>query len=363
MVPISMTGCIATAICLCSFTAISADISVGFGPPETTREWVEYKIPLIADTFGVSQTVFTEALSHIKSFMIKAEMSTKPDTASIDSVRVGSAFLSTFDSGVEGWTIHNDATMKWESAGGRNGAFITLLDWSTGSYFRAVSPPEWGGDWRDLEGDTIAFFIRVNHNIRPGAVILATGSADRLFFAIKGNPAVVQGDSIELTIGIDPAPQSPLRITFSSSEKTCIDLPNMVTVSAGATSASVMVKAAESSAGCESVVQASASGYAAARISLTSVEMLVARNASSSTMAYGGNVRVFRDASGTPFLMLPENASGLVSIHSLSGRIVARHRTVNAKAPVALSGLSCGMYIARLSLGGVEKCVSFCIDR
>lgn len=356
---VTKVGCVVSVICICSFNVRPAAISVNFGPPESTREWVEYKIPLTADTFGVSQADFTEALSQIKSLMIKAEMSAKPDTASIDSVRVGSAFLATFDSGIEGWTIYNDATMKWEASGGRDGACITLLDWSSGSYFRAVSPTEWGGDWRDLEGDTIAFFIRVNRSVSPGAVILTTGGVDRLSFVVANSATVVQGDSAELTVAIDPAPQSPLKITFSSSDGSCINMPNSVNVSSGASSVTVMVNAAAGSAGCESTIQASASGYAAARISMTSVEILATKE-SAGVKASRAKPHLFRDCSGAASLVFPERTSGVVRIYSLEGRMVVSSSVTNART-IALSGLSRGMYIACYSLAGVEKRMTFCI--
>ncbi len=352
---------VALAVFFLAHESRSAVFSVDFGPPDSARKWTPYSIALTHETFGVDSLEFFDALATITSLRIKAEMSTHTDSASLDSIRVGSQYVSTFNSGVEDWSIHNDATMVWNRDGGYEGACITLLDWASGTYFGAVSPPSWAGNWQALQGDTLSFYIRVNYCVTPGAVELHTDTTKRLSFLIEGEPSVAEGDTALVVLAVAPVSPTDLTVTLQTSNAGCITPLSPDTIPAGSSSIAIKVVAAEGSAGCESVIQAYASGgYPSARVTMTSaVATRTARHQPGrQNTAATPLCRYTRQ--GGPALLVSPDAAGVIRVYSMAGRNLATYAVERGGSRVTLEGLRAGMYVVRASLGtGVATIVIY----
>jgi len=308
----------------------------------------------------VDSLEFSTALTALTSLRIKAEMSTNKDSASLDSIRVGSQYLSTFDSGIENWSIHNDATMVWDQHNGYEGGCITLLDWTSGTYFYAVSPPSWAGNWQTVQGDTLSFYIRVNYCVTPGAVELHTDTTKRLSFLIEGEPSVPEGDSARILLTVEPSPTADLSVSLSASNSSCITPQSSVTIPAGSSSVAITVSAAASSAGCESVIQANVSGYTSARLTMTSTDALHTMKGYAQRSDFATVPQSFYDRQGNPVIVVPHGVRGVIHLYSMAGARLHTYTAEGNGSRISLRGLRAGMYVARLSLETGSKTFVIC---
>jgi hypothetical protein len=82
------------------------------------------------------------------------------------------AVISTFDSGLEGWTFTSEGEISWEPSGGNPGGYIRFVD-DPGVGARLVAPSKFLGDWSGLDGigvisyDHAIFDVGVNPIFHP----------------------------------------------------------------------------------------------------------------------------------------------------------------------------------------------------
>jgi len=98
-----------------------AEAIASFNPPAMANIWLKYRIPLTAESFGLSAMEFATVLSSVKRLRFRLETSDNKDTAGLDSVRIGGVHFSGFSSGAENWSASGDGTMYWQNSGGVQG--------------------------------------------------------------------------------------------------------------------------------------------------------------------------------------------------------------------------------------------------
>jgi Laminin B (Domain IV) len=76
----------------------------------------------------------------------------------IISPSTSAQFVSTFNNGLDGWTIYNDAeNLRHEAVGGYPDGYIRADDIGNGQYFGFASPAEYGGDRSAYLGGSLSW--------------------------------------------------------------------------------------------------------------------------------------------------------------------------------------------------------------
>ena len=238
--------------------------------PSSADVWEKFTYPLTPETFGVDDETFQATLAHVTQFRITTEFSGERDTGSLDSVSIGNRFRSNFDSGIEGWAARNDGTLEWRPSGGVEGGYIQISDWGTGLYHWAIAPPEWSGDWRDLIGSSIVFYLKTTRpdSSGPMRIEIVSDASKRLVLSAAPLIVPVSGTSTARVVA-NPSANENLKIALSSSDRNCMIVPDSVTIRSDQGSAEFSVRAAvDAELDCAAVIEASTSGYDPARITL-----------------------------------------------------------------------------------------------
>lgn len=163
------------SIVLFSFAqTIPDELIIDYGPPAEANVWTKYSIPLDAATFNTDEATFLGFMSNVTSLWIRTEMHTGDDVGGLDEVKVGEVYSSNFDVSSEDWTSGGDGTMEWMPSGGVNGGFLQISDWATGEYHFLISPFSWAGDWSDLIGQNLEFWVKTDRPSYEGKIKLTS---------------------------------------------------------------------------------------------------------------------------------------------------------------------------------------------
>ena len=248
---------------------IPAILSTDYGPPASANTWEKFTIPLTHESFGVESSVFEESMKNITMIRIRTELHTGSDIGSIDLVKMGDTYTSTFSSGTEGWTVMGDGTMSWVANGGMTGGYITIGDWATGDWHWAVAPDSWTGDISEFINENFEFYFKTDYPSYNAVVELHTGVANRIVMtADKMN--LVPGETTQIEVKLNPQAQSNTTISLSSSNTSYITVPSSVIIPVGQISVTFTAEALSGiSSQVSSVISASTSGYSTARLTMT----------------------------------------------------------------------------------------------
>lgn len=250
-----------------SFSQVPTTLTAEFGPPAEANTWQKFTIPLTNDAFGTDAKTFQFVLSNVQQFRIRTEMYTGADVGAIDSVKIGGRFTSTFDVNNEGWNAAGDGTMEWIGDGGVTGGFLQISDWASGDWHWAVAPASWSGDWKDLIGSNIVFYLKTDHPAESSVVEISSVGMQRLI--LSATPQTIPaGGTGTLRINLNPAPSTNLTVNLDSGDTGCITLPAEVTVPAGSSFVDVTMTTAPGAALCSSVITATATDYTTSRITV-----------------------------------------------------------------------------------------------
>jgi len=246
------------------------EITAEYGPPAEAGVWTYYTIPLTADTFNVDETTFQAVLASVTSFWVRTEMHSGVDVAGLDDVQIGSLYYSDFNASSEGWSSGGDGTMEWKSTGGMFGGWLQIGDWASGEWSYLIAPESWAGDWSSLNGQNINFWYKTDHPSYSAVVKITTGQIDRLVLNAIVSSTILPEDSVMMQLEVLPAPLEDITVSFSSSSQDCILVPDPITIPAGTSTASFYFKAApEAEVGCQSVIEATSSGYLTSRMTMS----------------------------------------------------------------------------------------------
>lgn len=245
------------------------EITAEYGPPSAADTWEQFVIPLTAETFNVDEATFEEVMSNITSFWIKTEMHYGNDVGGIDDVSVGSVYSSYFHTSSEGWSSGGDGTMEWMQSGGYDGGFLQISDWATGDWHWLIAPDSWSGDWSSLIGQNIEFWFKTDQPSISAQIKLTSETVERLVISTPANSNIPPNDSVLIDVEIIPPSEEDITINFSSSNSSCITVPESLTVPASEQYVQVYFHAAESATNqCESIIEATSPGYITSRITM-----------------------------------------------------------------------------------------------
>lgn len=238
-----------------------------FNPPSKANTWIKYRIPLTAESFGLSALEFASVLSSVKRLRFRLETSDSKDTAGLDSVRIGGIHFSGFGSGTENWSASGDGTMYWQNSGGVQGGYLQISDWGTGDYFYATAPAEWSGDWRPLIGQEISFYFKTSHPDYAGKVEITTTAGKRLLLSVL--PIRLSGGSIaEIRVALSEPATVNTPVLLTSSTSGCFSVPSPIVISRNSTSASATFAVPSLSSACTTVITATSEGCEPTRLSV-----------------------------------------------------------------------------------------------
>ena len=244
-------------------------ISTTWGPPSTADEWQKFSISLTADEFDISDSEFADVMANVQRIRIQTESHSGYDVGSIDQVRVGDRFSSSFDSGLDGWNAHGDGTLNWiENEGISNSGHIAIHDWARGDWHYAVAPAEWSGDWSGLIGSSFEFYYKSDYP--DAATVLEISSEFEKRIILNATPLITpQNTRSKVKVSLNEIPDSDVEISLSS-ENSCFQVPSSVIIPAGDEYTEFDATVPEDAeTGCTSAIEASASGYVPARLILT----------------------------------------------------------------------------------------------
>jgi hypothetical protein len=196
-------------------------------------------------------------------------MHTGNDVGGIDDIWIGTTFSSSFDGSAEGWSSGGDGTMEWVSEGGYEGGFLQISDWATGDWHWLIAPSDWAGDWSEMIGQDIAFWYKTDRPSYSAIIKITTIPVNRLVITTPVSATILPDDSTMIKLEVLPVPEEDITVTFSTSNSACVIVPPPITVQAGNSSVNVyFVAASGAEVGCESVIEATSSGYLTSRITM-----------------------------------------------------------------------------------------------
>ena len=242
-------------------------MTAAFGPPPTADTWVKYTIPLSAQRFGVTESDFTTILSAVQGMRIRMETSDASDVAGLDSVKIGNRFFSSFDSGLDNWSSSGDGTAAWQSSGGKLNGYLQISDWASGDWFYASAPTSWTGDWQALIGQEIVFYFKNNHPDYAAQVEIISTPEKRLILALEPT-RFKSGNNAQVRVSLNQASSSDVVVNLNSSNTGCISMPSPIVIARNQTSATASFIVPEVISTCNTVITASAEGYASTRLTV-----------------------------------------------------------------------------------------------
>lgn len=323
------------------------EITAEYGPPDSANVWQKFTIPLTAETFGLDQNVFEAAMANVTSFWIRTEMHTGSDVGGIDDVFIGTTYASSFDGSSEGWSSGGDGTMEWVSEGGYDGGFLQISDWATGDWHWLIAPSDWAGDWSAMIGQDIEFWFKTTRPSYSAIIKLTTIPVNRLVITTPVSATILPEDSVLVRLEVLPTPEADITVTFSSSNSSCVKVPTSLLVQAGTSNADVyFVAADEATVGCESVIEATSSGYLTSRIT-----MMILDNYGVPEQEIGEMISVYPNPSRGSFIL--SNASGK-KIHQLlmydlaGNKIMDIHEPDLSNSTIDASDHPAGIYFLRV---------------
>jgi hypothetical protein len=245
-----------------------ATVTANYGPPAAANTWEKFTIPLTAAQFNTDDATFQQVMSNVQHIRISTEFHSGYDTGSMDNVSIGTRFSSDFNSGLGGWSAAGDGTMEWIPTGGISGGHLQVADWASGDYHYAVTPPEWSGDWSNLIGSSLVFYLKTDQPSNGSIIAITSEGTNRL--VLSADPLVVPPQGLSnMSVSLSPAATQDLVVGLSSSDTNCITVPSSVSIGSGQSSGGFVASAASSAqVDCSSVIISSASGYWEGRLTL-----------------------------------------------------------------------------------------------
>lgn len=308
-------------IVLLSFAqTIPDELIIDYGPPPVANEWTKYVIPLNAQTFNTDEATFQGFMSNITSLWIRTEMHSGADIGGLDEVNVAEAYVSNFDLSSEDWTSGGDGTMEWMPSGGVVGGFLQISDWATGEYHWMISPFSWAGDWSSLIGQNMEFWVKTNKPTYEGKIKLTSNIVSRLALSLPESNSLPLYDSIPIEVGITPVPTEDVSVTLTNSTPSCISIPTTIVIPAGASSATLYAKTAETAIiGCFSVIEAISSGYLTSRMTLN-----VLGTAGISDLDANRMVNIYPNPANGQFMISNKSGKNIerIEMYDLQGKLV-----------------------------------------
>ena len=212
-----------------------ATVTMAYGPPVAANTWEEFSIPLTAATFDVDEATFQQVMTNVQQLRIGTEFHYGNDTGSVDNVSIGTRFSSNFNSGLEGWSAAGDGTMEWIPSGGISGGHLQVTDWATGEWHFAVTPPNWSGDWSDLIGSSLVFYLKTDRPSESSTIEITSASSNRLI--LSADPLIVPlAGSSNMSVSPSPTTAQDLAVTLNSSDTSCITVPSSIIIGGGQSS-------------------------------------------------------------------------------------------------------------------------------
>ena len=252
-----------------TYAQIPDQLVAPYGPPDTANQWTKYTIPLTPESFSVPDSTFETAMTNITSLWIRTEMHSGDDIGGLDEVKVGNIYSAYFDASSESWTSGGDGTMSYIASDGVNGGYLQIEDWASGEWHYLISPFSWAGDWSALIGQNIEFWMKTNKPTYAAEIILTTGPVTRLALVMPNSSSVAINDSVLIEVGVDPVPTEDVTVSLTSSSTNCVTIPSQIVVPAGQAYATVHATTANGATmGCQSVIQATSSGYLTSRMTI-----------------------------------------------------------------------------------------------
>jgi hypothetical protein len=323
------------------------EITAPYGPPAEANVWEKFTLPLTAETFGLDDTVFAAAMANVTSFWIRTEMHTGSDVGGIDEVWIGSTYSSSFDGSAEGWSSGGDGTMEWVSEGGYDGGFLQISDWATGDWHWLIAPSDWAGDWSAMIGQDIEFWYQTNRPSYEAIIKITTFPVNRLVITTPVSATILPDDSTLIRLEVLPTPETDITVNFSTSNGACVEVPPPVTIQAGNSSVNVyFVAASGATVGCESVIEATSSGYLTSRIT-----MMILDNFGIPEQELDNTISVFPNPSTGKFSITNESGNKIhqLMMYNLAGnRIIELTGEDLGKREIDASQFPPGIYFLRI---------------
>jgi hypothetical protein len=252
-----------------TYAQIPDQLIAPYGPPDTANQWTKYTIPLTAESFNIADSIFQAAITNITSLWIRTEMHSGYDLGGLDEVKVGDVYSSYFDISSESWTSGGDGTMSYIQSGGVNGGYLQIEDWASGDWHYLITPFSWAGDWSALIGQNVEFWMKTDKPSYAADIRLTTGPVSRLALVMPNSSTVAINDSVLIEVGVDPVPTQDVTVNLTTSSATCITIPSQIVVPAGQAYATVYATTASGATmGCQSVIEATSSGYLTSRMTI-----------------------------------------------------------------------------------------------
>ncbi len=336
------------SLTLISFAqTIPDELIIDYGPPAEANVWTKYVIPLNAETFNTDEATFLGFMSNVTSLWIRTEMHTGDDVGGLDEVKVGDVYSSNFDVSSEDWTSGGDGTMEWMPSGGVNGGFLQISDWTTGEYHFLITPFSWAGDWSGLIGQNLEFWIKTDKPTYEGKIKLTSNVISRLALSLPESNSLPLNDSIPIEVGITPVPTTDVTVKLTNSTTSCISLPASVVIPAGASSATVYAKTAETAViGCFSVIEAISSEYLTSRMTLN-----VLGTAGINEPNVYRQVNIYPNPTNGQFTISNKSRKNIerIEMYDLHGKLVFEsHGKDMSNTDIVTHSLSSGIFLVRM---------------
>jgi len=331
------------------------ELTAEYGPPSTADSFELFTFPITPETFNVDSATLLSVLENITSFRIRTEMHTGNDVGGVDNILVGSSYSSYFDNSLEAWSSGGDGTLEWESEGGYSGGFIQISDWATGALHWVIAPISWAGDWSGLLGDTISFYFKTNKPSYNAEILLTNAVVKRLVLNAAVS-TVALNDSTKIKLEVAPVPSEDLIVDISSSANACLTAPVSVIVPAEQEYIELYVSAATGATiGCESVIEATSSGYEASRVTMSTVE----DNAGITSLSNRANIQVYPNPCSNAARLryqIHDIRYLICDIYSISGIKIERlidegQLPGEHEIELDVSDLPAGVYFVKLQVG------------
>ncbi len=286
-------------------------------------------------------------MSNVTSFWVRTEMHNGADVGGLDEVEIGDTYVSTFDLSSEEWTSGGDGTMEWMPSDGVEGGFLQISDWATGEYHWMISPFSWAGDWSDLIGQNIEFWVKTDRPSYEGKVKLTSNIISRLALNLPESNTLPLYDSILVEVGITPVPTEDVTVTLTNSTPSCISLPSSIVIPAGASGATVYASTADGAViGCFSVIEAKSSGYLTSRMTIN-----VLGTAGINDPAANRMVNVYPNPGNGKFMISNKSEKNIerIEMYDLQGRVVFElHGKDLSNTEIIPGGHAPGIFLVRM---------------
>lgn len=339
--------CIISSMMALSQNELRTELTADYGPPSQANTWEKFVIPLTAASFNTDEATFAAAMTNITSFWIRTELHTGYDIGGIDEVMVGDTYWSYFESSSELWSSGGDGTMEWVVSDGVNDGFLQISDWASGDWHWLIAPSNWSGDWSSLIGQDIEFWFKTDQPSYSAIIKLTTEPVPRLTINLPNNSTVPLADSVLVEVQVVPTAEEDITVLLTSSDNNCINVPGNLLIPAGYSTSNIYAKAALNAAiGCESVVEATASGFLTSRMTIR-----VEGYSETNDVIEEQEVSISPNPCIDKFILSNVNKKNIerLILYDLSGNIIQDLEGIDlSNSVISVADLSAGIYILKI---------------